>query len=124
VIDESHPIVASVARWNIAPLLKRELAERAELDLPPAVSTAVLVMEIQTAAQIASGLRKAFSEGRLPSSCRIYGPTPIEKEQAKIVVHVARDQSDKLALTLHELQRRRSISKKDLLTIRINPYSL
>jgi primosomal protein N' (replication factor Y) len=124
VIDESHPIVASVARWNIAPLLKRELAERVELDLPPTVSSAVLVMEIQTAAQIASGLRKAFSEGRLPSSCRIYGPTPIEREQAKIVVHVAKDQSDKLALTLHELQRRRSISKKDLLTIRINPYSL
>jgi len=124
VLDESHPIIASVARWNIAPLLKRELAERAELNLPPTVSSAVLVMDIQTAAQITSGLRKAFSEGRLPSSTRIYGPTPMEKEQAKIVLHVAKDQSDKLALTLHELQRRRSISKKDLLTIRINPYSL
>ena len=83
VLDESHPIIASVARWNIAPLLKRELAERAELNLPPTVSSAVLVMDIQTAAQITSGLRKAFSEGRLPSSTRIYGPTPMEKEQAK-----------------------------------------
>ncbi|MEY3217603.1 MAG: hypothetical protein RLY96_66 [Actinomycetota bacterium] len=124
VIDDSHPITAAVARWNVAPLLKRELADRAELKLPPTVLSAVMVMDASASTQIATGLTKALSEGRLPPSVRIYGPTILPKNQAKIVLHVAREQWSQLAITLHELQRRRSISKKDLLTLRIDPYSL
>ena len=124
VIDESHPIVAAVARWNIAPLLKRELADREELKLPPMVTSAVIVVEAASSTQIASGLNKALSDGRLPPTSRIYGPTLLPKGQAKIVIHVAHKEWKQLALTLHELQRKRSISKKDLLTLRIDPYSL
>lgn len=124
VIDDSHPITTAVARWNVAPLLKRELADRAELRLPPTVLSAVMVMDASASTHIATGLTKALSEGRLPSSVRIYGPTILSKNQAKIVLHVAREQWNQLAITLHELQRRRSISKKDLLTLRIDPYSL
>jgi primosomal protein N' (replication factor Y) len=124
VIDESHPIVAAVARWNVAPLLKRELADREELKLPPMVTSAVIVVEAASSTQIASGLNKALSDGRLPPTSRIYGPTLLLKGQAKIVIHVAHNEWKQLALTLHELQRKRSISKKDLLTLRIDPYSL
>jgi primosomal protein N' (replication factor Y) len=124
VLDEVHPIVAALARWNVAPLLKRELAERDELQLPPYVASAVLVMDAVTAPQILSGLKKALAEGRIPSSTRIYGPTFLPKSQAKIVLHVSHDQWPELGKVLHELQRKRSISKKDLLTLRINPYSL
>jgi primosomal protein N' (replication factor Y) len=124
VINESHPIVAAVARWNIAPLLKRELADREELKLPPMVTSAVIVVEAASSTQIASGLNKALSDGRLPPTSRIYGPTLLPKGQAKIVIHVAHKEWKQLALTLHELQRKRSISKKDLLTLRIDPYSL
>ena len=124
VLDEVHPIVAALARWNVAPLLKRELAERDELQLPPYVASAVLVMDAVTAPQILSGLKKALAEGRIPSSTRIYGPTVLPKSQAKIVLHVSHDQWPELGKVLHELQRKRSISKKDLLTLRINPYSL
>lgn len=124
VLDEVHPIVAAVARWNVAPLLKRELGEREELALPPKVASAVLVMEALTAPQIASGLKKALAEGRIPSSTRIYGPTILPKSQAKIVIHVSHEQWPELGKVLHELQRKRSISKKDLLTLRIDPYSL
>ena len=124
VLDEVHPIVAALARWNVAPLLKRELAERDELQLPPYVASAVLVMDAVTAPQILSGLKKALAEGRIPSSTRIYGPTVLPKSQAKIVLHVSHDQWPELGRVLHELQRKRSISKKDLLTLRINPYSL
>jgi primosomal protein N' (replication factor Y) len=116
--------VAALSRWNIAPLLKRELAERAELMLPPSVMSAVLVMEQNAAAAIVSGLRKALQDDRLPSSTRIFGPTILPKGQAKIVIHVSHEQSFDLGAVLHELQRRRSISKKDLLTLRIDPYSL
>ena len=116
--------MAAVARWNIAPLLKRELADRQELKLPPMVTSAVIVVEAASSTQIASGLNKALSDGRLPPTSRIYGPTLLPKGQAKIVIHVAHKEWKQLALTLHELQRKRSISKKDLLTLRIDPYSL
>ena len=124
VLDDSHPIVAAIARWNIAPLLKRELAERVELMLPPSVMSAVLVTEQSSAPAIVSGLKKALEDARLPSSTRIFGPTILAKGQAKIVVHVSHEQSSDLAKILHELQRKRSIAKKDLLTLRIDPYSL
>ena len=124
VLDDSHPVVAALARWNIAPLLKRELAERAELMLPPSVISAVLVMEQTSASAILSGLKKALEDGRLPSSTRIFGATILPKGQAKIVMHVSHDQSSSLGVMLHELQRKRSISKKDLFTLRIDPYSL
>ena len=124
VLDDSHPVVAAIARWNIAPLLKRELADRDELMLPPSVSSAVLVTDQAVAPVIVSGLKKAFEDSRLPTSTRIYGPTLLPKGQAKIVVHVSHGESSDLAKILHELQRKRSISKKDLLTLRIEPYSL
>jgi primosomal protein N' (replication factor Y) len=124
VLDDTHPIVAALARWNVAPLLKRELAERAELMLPPSVMSAVLVMDQRSAAAIVSGLKKALDDERLPSSTRIFGPTILPKGQAKIVMHVSHEQRLALGAVLHELQRKRSISKKDLLTLRIDPYSL
>jgi primosomal protein N' (replication factor Y) len=124
VIDDSHPIVAAVARWNIAPMLKRELSERFELNLPPTVTSAVLVLDASAATSISAGLNKAMSEGRLPPSTRIFGPTLLPKGQAKIVIHVASGEWSQLGLVLHELQRKRSMSKKDLLTLRIDPYSL
>jgi primosomal protein N' (replication factor Y) len=124
VLDDSHPIVAALARWNIAPLLKRELAERDELMLPPSVISAVLVMEQTSASPILSGLKKALEDGRLPSSTRIFGATILPKGEAQIVMHVSHDQSSSLGAMLHELQRKRSIAKKDLFTLRIDPYSL
>ena len=124
VIDDTHPIVSAIARWNVAPLLKRELSERAELQLPPSVFSVVLVMDQSIGIQIVNGLKKALADGRIPQSSNIYGPTEISKGQVKIVVHA--DKSDAKALTdvVHELQRRRSIAKKELFTLRVEPYSL
>ena len=124
VIDDSHPIVSAIARWNVAPLIKRELSERNDLHLPPSVFSAVLVMDQSIGMQIVSGLKKSFTDGRLPQSSSIYGPTEISKGQVKIVIHA--DKKDTKALTdlVHELQRRRSIAKKELFTLRVEPYSL
>lgn len=124
VIDESHPICASIARWNVAPLLKRELSERKELYLPPYVTSAVLVMDQSAASQIVSGLNRAKEQGRLPATSRVFGPVIIGKGQAKIVIHVDNSEAEALISAVHELQRRRSISKKEVFTLRINPYSL
>ena len=124
VIDDAHPIVSAIARWNVAPLIKRELSERNDLQLPPSVFSAVLVMDQSIGMQIVSGLKKSFTDGRLPQSSSIYGPTEISKGQIKIVIHA--DKKDAKALTdlVHELQRRRSIARKELFTLRVEPYSL
>lgn len=124
VIDDSHPICASISRWNVAPLLKRELSERKDLSLPPYVTTAVLVMDQSIVHQILIGLNKAKEQGRLPASSRVFGPVIIAKRQAKIVIHVANSDAEALTSIVHELQRRRSIAKKELFTLRIDPYSL
>ena len=124
VIDDSHPIVSTVARWNVAPLLKRELSERTELRLPPSVFSVVLVMDQSSSVQIFNGLKKASAEGRIPKSSALYGPTEITKGQAKIVIHADNKESQELIDVMHELQRRRSIAKKDLFTLRVEPYSL
>lgn len=124
VIDDSHPIVSAIARWNVAPLLKRELSERSELRLPPSVFSVVLVMDSLIGGQIVNGLKKASLEGRLPPSSRVYGPTQISKDKVKIVIHAAKEDAPALTSAVHELQRRRSIAKKELFTLRIEPYSL
>ena len=124
VLDDSHPISASIARWNVAPLLKRELAERRDLNLPPYTTSAVVVMDQSAAPQIFAGLSKAIEQGRLPQSTRLFGPAMIAKGQAKIVLHVENAEALALIGVVHELQRRRSIAKKDLFILRINPYSL
>jgi len=124
VTDDSHPIVSAISRWNIAPLLKRELSERSELCLPPSVFSVVLVMDQSIGVQIANGLKKSSLEGRIPQSSRIYGPTEISKDQVKIVIHVDKKDAPALTNTVYELQRRRSIAKKELFTLRVEPYSL
>ena len=124
VIDESHPVISAIARWNVAPLIKRELAERCDLHLPPSVFSTVLVMDQSIGMQIVNGLKKALADGRIPESARIYGPTEISKGQVKVVVHTDIKDAQDLTDVVHELQRRRSIAKKDLFTLRVEPYSL
>lgn len=124
VIDDSHPIVSAIARWNVAPLLKRELSERSELHLPPSVFSIILVMDHAIGIQVVIGLKKALMDGRLPKSSSIYGPTEISKSKVKIVIHADAKEAKALTAFVHELQRRRSISKKELFTLRVEPYSL
>ena len=124
VIDDSHPITSAIARWNVAPLIKRELSERTELHLPPTVFSVALAMDQAIGIQIANGLRKSISDGRMPQSSKIYGPTEIVKGQVKIIIHADKKDAEGVIQIVHELQRRRSIAKKDLFTLRVEPYSL
>lgn len=122
-IDESHPIVASLIRWNPGAMIRRELAERFEIPLPPFVTSVVISGPTKDFTSIATGLRKAIKDARIPATVRIFGPSEIGKSQAKIVMYCPQQDSIVLTFFLHELQRRRSIAKKDYLTVRIDPYS-
>ena len=124
VIDTVHPIVPAVTRWNVVPLLKHDLAERKELNLPPYVASAVLIISEKESISIATGLRKAINDNRLPPSVQVFGPTPIAKNQSKIVLYCDYGEAGVLESFLHELQKKRSVARKDLLTLRLEPYSL
>jgi len=124
VIDTVHPIVPALTRWNVVPLLKRDLTERKELNLPPYVATAVLIVSEKESNSIFTGLRKAIHDKRLPSSVQAFGPTPIAKGQSKIVLYCDHSRVGELQSFLHELQKKRSVARKDLLTLRFEPYSL
>lgn len=124
IIDKVHPIVPAISRWNVVPLIKRELSERREINLPPYVESAVLIMSEKEATVISTGFRKAIKDARLPDSLQIFGPTPVAKNQSKIVIYCDRGDLDQLQMFLHELQKKRSIARKDLITMRLAPYSL
>jgi primosomal protein N' (replication factor Y) len=123
-IDESHPIVSSLVRWSPGAMIRRELSERLEIPLPPYVSSVTISGEAKDFSVIASGLRKAIEDGRLPREIKIFGPSEESRNIAKIVMYCPPDKRADLADFLLELTRRRSIAKKDYLTIRFDPYSL
>ena len=95
-----------------------------EIPLPPYVASAVITGEAKDFTLIAAGLRKAIEDGRLPHEVRVFGPSDEGRNTAKIVMYCPREKRADLALFLHELTRRRSIAKKEFLTIRFDPYSL
>ena len=123
-IDEAHPIVSSVARWNPGAMIRRELSERLEIPLPPFVSSVVISGSAKEFTSLASGFRKAITDERIPTSVKVFGPIDIGKGEAKIVLYCPQREGKALTIFLHELARKRSIAKKDYLKIRIDPYSL
>ena len=123
-IDESHPIVSSLVRWNPGAMIRRELKERLEIPLPPYVSSVTISGDAKEFTVIATGLRKAIEDGRLPREIKIFGPNDEGRNIAKIVMYCPLEKRADLADFLLELTRRRSIAKKDYLTIRFDPYSL
>ncbi len=123
-IDESHPIVSSLIRWNPGTMLRKELNERLEVPLPPYVSSVTISGDAKDFTVIATGLRKAIDDGRLPSEVKVFGPSDEGRNIAKIVMYCPWEKRADLAVFLLELARRRSIAKKEYLTIRFDPYSL
>ena len=123
-IEESHPIVSSLIRWNPSSILKRELAQREEVLFPPSGVSAVIMVPSAQANALVSGINKAVSDSRLAENTRVLGPTKIDSVLSKIVILSPLDSRSMLTSFLHELMRRRSIAKKMDSTLRIDPYSL
>ncbi len=123
-IEETNPIVAALIRWNPATLLKRELKQREEISFPPFAASAVLEVPTSQANALVMGINRAISEVRVGQRARVLGPTKLDSTTSKIVVFSDVESQNSLTAFMHELMRRRSISKKIDSTLRINPYSL
>ena len=124
VIDNAHPIVAAVSRWNLSPLLSRELREREQAELPPYVHAIVLEFASSESSDFVSGVKASISQGRVPNSTRILGPTQLDSENSRIILTVSRDQGQELFDFLVTYRRKRGLAKKSIPHMRIDPYTL
>ena len=105
-------------------MIRKELAERADLHLPPFYRYVLIDCPTKEATSLKTGLTMAISEGRIPQGTRAIGPHPHSSEISRLSLAVPVNEADVLIAFLHELQRRRNISRKDLLNMRVDPYSL
>jgi primosomal protein N' (replication factor Y) len=124
VIDTAHPIVAALSRWNLSPLLARELREREQTQLPPVVHAIVLEMAHSDTSIFISGINASIRDGRVPNSTRILGPTKLDGENSRVILTVSRDHGQELFDFLVTYRKKRGIAKKSIPHMRIDPYAL
>lgn len=123
VQDEGDQISTALSTWNPAVAVGRDLQERKSLSLPPYVRAAMMTLDTSEVVRFKNALLTAKDEGRLPDTTRILGPIAAgEKSSLILTVDIAA--GDSLLSTLHEFMKRRSLGKKPLPSLRIDPYSL
>jgi primosomal protein N' (replication factor Y) len=124
VASHSAPIIGALSSWKPSLLMRRELAERRETELPPFSKSVSIDISEGEAQSLIRGLEAARGDGRLPNETRILGPIKIKGDLQRILLLAPHEKADSLVSLLHEYQRRRSTAKKSLLVMRIDPYSL
>jgi len=121
--DEGHIIATALTTWNPSMAIHRELEERESLALPPYVRAVKLIMDPSDISRLQTALTSAREEGRIPAETKILGPISIG-DKSSLILTVPLETGEKLISTLHEFMRRRSVGKKSLPSLRIDPYSL
>lgn len=121
--DEGHSIATALSTWNPVVAIHRDLDERKSLSLPPYVRIAHLTMATPDITRLKSALIASRDDARLPPTTKILGPIP-SGEKSSLILSVDVSEGESLISTVHEFMRRRSASKKELPTLRIDPYSL
>ena len=124
VIDSSHPMVAALSRWNLGPLLTRELREREQTQLPPYVHAITMEFEENEISSFITGIEAARTSGRIPQSTRILGPSKIDATRSRLVLTVSRQDGQELIDFLSTYRKKRATSKKSIPIMRIDPYDL
>jgi primosomal protein N' (replication factor Y) len=123
-LDPSHPLVASLARWDVGIMINRELRDQEEAHLPPYHRFASIEVDSKEAVGLHAGILESIKAGRLPESVIVRGPYEIAENLFRITISAPIVDAPVMVAFMQELQRRRSISHKALLRIRIDPYSL
>lgn len=113
------PIINSLIQWNPFSILNRELEELKDGLLPPSTRHVLIQPPAEESARIYSGLQSALRDGRLSSEVRIYN-----LNSGSISLFFPLKSAAQTLYFLHEFQRRRSISGKGILKMRVDPYML
>jgi primosomal protein N' (replication factor Y) len=121
VADASLAVVQALVRWDPAGFAARELAERGEVRLPPAVRLAALTGPPAAVAELAA-------LATLPDPHELIGPMPVgdaESEQHRLLIRVPRESGGALALALHHAAGLRSARKApDPVKVVLDPAEL
>lgn len=112
-----RPIQALV-RWDPAGFATRELDDRAQAGLPPALRVA----EITGAA---AGVDDLLARVALPDSAELLGPAALAGDKVRVLIKVPRAAGTTLSLALRQAAGERSAHKAaESVTIRIDPQAL
>ena len=124
ILSHSNPIIGAVSAWKPSLLSRTELRERKEASLPPFVRAISMDIDKSESTSLLRGLEKSREEGRLPSKTRFLGPSLLKNGSHRILILAPFKDGEMLISLVHEFQRRRSASKKTLVSMRVDPYSL
>ena len=120
VVDRpENPSVNSLIKWQPFILMRRFYEELRSAELPPSTRHIFLQSEEGESGRIYSGIQSAIREGRLPNDMRIYNIG-----NGALSIFFSLRSAKKVTQFILEFQRRRSISGKALLKVRIDPYLL
>lgn len=120
----THPIVHALTRWDATPLARKELVERKEMNFPPYYRFVCIDADTSEATRIYAGLMQAQGEARIGQDVRMSDPHEKKPGISRITLSAPVATAGSLVDFVHELQRRRSVSRKPLFVIRVDPYSL
>ena len=117
--DPSLPVLQALVRWDPAGFAARELAERAQVRLPPAARLATITGE-------PGALDDALTLLALPEVADVLGPVPLgnDKGEQRAVIRVPLASGPALSEALGELQRVRSARKLDAVRIQVDPWEV
>lgn len=123
-INSTNPITSALSQWSPKVMLARELAELKEVGFPPYSRTIVLEVESTEATLIVAGLKKAILDSRAPASTKVLGPAQRSGTIARILLTANSGDGDNLLKFISEYIRHRAITKKKVISLRVDPYSL
>lgn len=112
-----HPVVSALFKWNPIPVLQRMLKDLAEANLPP-FSRYLLIKSDETD-RIYTGLIAASRENRIPRDTRVHN---LGNGVISIIYNLKSAKS--LLSFIYEFQKKRSLSGKAPVKLRVDPYLL
>lgn len=118
VADSEHPAVQALIRHDPAGFAHRELEQRSQVSLPPAVRLAALTGE-------QADIDDALAMLKLNSESLVRGPVPGRDNQVRMLISCDRKQGIELATQLKAMTSARSAKHKGgSVNVRIDPLNL
>ena len=124
VLNTDSSIVSAIGAWNPMLAIQSELRERDDVHLPPFTRAITLDIDSEDSAQLARALEQAKENGLLPKTTSISNISEPSKGRSRILLRSSLEEGHQLVQTIHEFQKKRSLAKKKLASLRIDPYSL
>ncbi len=118
--DPGLAVLQALTRWDPAGFAERELADRSDAHLPPAVRLATISGE-------PGALDDALTLLDLPGVADVLGPVPAggrDNDEQRATIRVPLGSGPALSAALGELQRVRSARKLDAVRIQVDPLAL